>query len=89
MNDELIAHVRQNDDSTWASPHKLSAHLEGTARIAEVYASKFHSGDWGKAAGLAHDAGKGRNAWQKYLQLKSGYDEEAHLEGILSQGRQT
>jgi len=83
MNDELIAHVRQNDDNTWASSHKLSAHLEGTARRAEVYTSKFNSGDWGRAAGLAHDAGKGRKSWQKYLQLKSGYgfDEEAHLEG--------
>lgn len=81
MNDELIAHVRQKDDSTWVPPHKLSAHLEGTARISEVNAAKFHSGDWGKAAGLAHDAGKGRIVWQKYLQVKSGYDEEAHLEG--------
>lgn len=83
MKDELIAHVRQNDDSTWAAPHNLSAHLEGTAKRAEVYTAKFNSGDWGKAAGLAHDAGKGRFAWQRYLQLKSGYgyDEEAHLEG--------
>jgi len=81
MNDDLIAHVRQKDDGTWASPHKLSAHLEGTARMAEVNAAKFHSGDWGKAAGVAHDAGKGRLVWQKYLQVKSGYDEEAHLEG--------
>ena len=81
MSNDLIAHVRQDDDSNWASPHKLSAHLEGTARIAEVSAAKFHSGDWGKAVGLAHDTGKGRIVWQKYLQVKSGYDEEAHLEG--------
>lgn len=80
MDNEYIAHVRMNDDGTWASPHLLSKHLVDTARLAENYASKFHSGEWGKVGGLAHDAGKGRLVWQKYLQLKSGYDEEAHLE---------
>lgn len=81
--DALTAHVRQNEDGTWASPHKLTEHTDGTAKRAEVNAAKFHSGAWGKVAGLAHDAGKGRIVWQKYLQLKSGYgyDEEAHLEG--------
>ncbi|MEG6615828.1 CRISPR-associated helicase Cas3' [Peptococcaceae bacterium 1198_IL3148] len=73
--------MRKKDDGSWATPHKLSDHLENTAKLAEIYASKFQSGAWGKAIGLAHDAGKGRLMWQKYLQLKSGYDEEAHLEG--------
>ncbi|MGI6120198.1 MAG: CRISPR-associated helicase Cas3' [Desulfosporosinus sp.] len=81
MKDKFIAHLRQNDDGTWASPHELLAHLEGTARIAETNAAKFYSGDWGKAVGLAHDAGKGRLIWQKYLRQKSGYDEEAYFEG--------
>jgi CRISPR-associated endonuclease/helicase Cas3 len=83
MNNEFIAHVQKNDDGTWAPPHLLSKHLNDTARLAETYAAKFDSGEWGKAAGLAHDAGKGRLVWQKYIQLKSGYgyDEEAHLEG--------
>jgi len=84
MCEEFIAHVRKNDDGTWTEPHRLSDHLDNTARLAENYAAKFNSGEWGKAAGLAHDAGKGRLVWQKYLELKSGYgryDEEAHLEG--------
>lgn len=83
MNNEFIAHVKKKDDGTWDLPQKLSDHLERTANLAETYAAKFCSGEWGKAAGLAHDAGKGRTVWQEYLKKKSGYDydEEAHLEG--------
>jgi CRISPR-associated endonuclease/helicase Cas3 len=82
ISDEFLAHVLKKDGDTWALPHKLSAHLEGTAKRANEYSTKFNSGDWGQAAGLAHDVGKGRSVWQKYLKLKSGYgyDEEAHLE---------
>lgn len=78
---EFIAHVRKNDDDSWADPHLLVKHLHDTAILAESFASKFHSGLWGKAEALAHDAGKGRLVWQKYLRSKSGFDEEAHLEG--------
>jgi CRISPR-associated endonuclease/helicase Cas3 len=80
MNKKYIAHVRKNEDGTWAIPHWLSEHLEGTAKLAETFADVFCSGEWGKALGLAHDAGKGRKEWQRYLELKSGYDQEAHLE---------
>lgn len=82
MSEDFIAHVHKYEDETWATPHRLSDHLIGTAKLAEKFADEFHSGAWGKAAGLAHDAGKGRLLWQRYLQLKSGYyDEDAHLEG--------
>jgi len=80
--DKLIAHVARRDDGSWATPQRLLDHLKNTATLAERFAAKFASGSWGKAAGLAHDAGKGREQWQKYLKKKSGYfDEEAHLEG--------
>ncbi len=80
MSSELIAHVRKNVDGSWDAPQPLLNHLERTASLAETNAAKFQSGEWGKAAGLAHDAGKGRLLWQQYLQAKSGFDEEAHLE---------
>lgn len=76
-----IAHVRRCDDGHWASPHLLSEHLEGTAKLAGVFAGKFHSKQWGELLGFAHDVGKGRSEWQMYIRNKSGYDEEAHLEG--------
>lgn len=80
---EMIAHVRKNEDETWAEPQSLIDHLEGTARIAQRNADKFMSGEWGRALGLNHDTGKGREVWQDYLVDKSGYgyDEDAHLEG--------
>lgn len=82
MSNNFIAHVRKNAEDQWATPQSLEDHLSGTARLASVFASKFLSSDWGKAAGIAHDIGKGRPEWQKYLRLKSGFfDEEAHMEG--------
>ena len=77
----FIAHVKRVSDESWAFPHLLTDHLEGTANLAEDFAKKFASEDWGRIAGLAHDAGKGRVVWQEYLRTKSGFDEEAHLEG--------
>jgi len=83
LNKGMIAHVRKKDDGTWASPQSLINHLEGTAKIAQDNAAKFSSDTWGKILGLAHDIGKGRESWQKYLGDKSGYgyNEDAHLEG--------
>ena len=48
-----------------------------------MFADKFNSKDWGKLLGIAHDAGKGQPTWQRYIRLKSGYDEEACLEGKI------
>lgn len=82
MSSNIIAHVRTEENGQWAPPHALADHLKGTSEIAGKFAKKFNSQDWGRAAGLAHDAGKGRPEWQRYLRLKSGFfDEEAHLEG--------
>lgn len=80
-NTDIIAHVRKTKDDQWDSPHLLVKHLNGTAEMAGEFAKKFGSQEWGKAAGIAHDAGKGRPEWQRYLRLKSGYSEDAHLEG--------
>ncbi len=75
-----MAHVRQAEEGTWDPPHLLGEHLKSTAVIAARFADKFASREWGKTAGMAHDAGKGRDEWQRYLRKKSGFDEEAHLE---------
>ncbi len=78
--DTLIAHVRKNEDDTWAEPQSLADHLAGTANLASKFAESFGSSAWTYAAGIAHDTGKSPEAWQRYLGNKSGYREDAHLE---------
>ncbi|CAM3751789.1 CRISPR-associated endonuclease Cas3'' [Marinicrinis lubricantis] len=80
MSIKYIAHVRKNEDGSWAEPHDLVNHSEGTANIARSFASKLQSKQWAEAAGWGHDAGKGRPEWLTYLKVKSGYDPEARYQ---------
>ena len=57
-NPELIAHVRKNEDGTWANPQPLINHLEGSAKLASRFAEAFNSASWAYAAGFTHDIGK-------------------------------
>ncbi len=76
-----IAHVKQNADGAWLTPHTLDEHLAGTAEKAAAFAQCFESRNWGYLLGYIHDVGKSTKKWQAYLRRKSGYDEFAHLEG--------
>ncbi|MCP4406127.1 MAG: CRISPR-associated helicase Cas3' [bacterium] len=78
-NKELLAHVRQDAERNWYK-HTLETHLEGTAELAEEFAAVFGNGDWGKAAALLHDLGKGSEKFQRDLKKESGYD--AHIETL-------
>ncbi|MDS4029183.1 MAG: CRISPR-associated endonuclease Cas3'' [Candidatus Contendobacter sp.] len=80
MTDDLsvfLAHVRRNETGRWL-PHHLDDHLRGVALLAEMFAAAFDVGDWAKLAGLWHDLGKYRPAFQRYIRGASGYD--AHIE---------
>lgn len=77
----LLAHVRQLPDGRWTE-HLLEEHLREVARLAGNFSSAFGSEDWARLAGLWHDLGKHREAFQRYIKTVSGYDtEEAHIEG--------
>ncbi len=82
QNHDYVAHVKQDDGSgNWLKPHSLEEHLRKVATLSGAKADEFESADWGMAAGLWHDLGKYRGAFQKYIRDASGYEREnAHVE---------
>lgn len=78
-----VAHVKLDENSgNWLEPHRLEEHLQKVAGLSGESAEKFESAGWGTAAGLWHDLGKYRSAFQKYIRDASGYEREnAHVEG--------
>ncbi|MGP1678956.1 MAG: CRISPR-associated endonuclease Cas3'' [Burkholderiales bacterium] len=84
MSDTLrpIAHAARNPDGSWRDPHELADHLAGVAALAADHARRFGAEDWAHLAGLWHDLGKYRPAFQSYIRHASGFDaENAHIEG--------
>ena len=75
---EYIAHVKQLENGEWET-HSLEAHLQGVADIAEEIGKKFGSCEWARLAGLWHDFGKYRPAFQKHIKTSSGYDPNASI----------
>jgi CRISPR-associated endonuclease/helicase Cas3 len=75
----FLAHVREAQAGYWEE-HTLEEHLRTVAQLAAQFASVFGSGDWANLAGLWHDLGKYRPAFQHYIRSASGYDPDAHIE---------
>ena len=77
-----LAHVQHTGPERFRL-HGLDEHLRAVGRLAEGFADKFGAGDWGRLAGLWHDLGKFQPAFQSYIRRDSGFDPEAHLEGVV------
>ena len=75
-----IAHVRKDATGEWVT-HSLHAHLHGVAQLAGDFAQDFGAREWASLAGLWHDIGKYKRAFQRYIRTQSGYEPEAHIEG--------
>lgn len=67
-----LAHILSD-----GTPHPLADHLHAVAALAAGFAAGFGA-DWARLAGLWHDLGKYRPAFQRYLRAASGA--EAHIE---------
>lgn len=66
MNKIIYAHSTDSPDKSYWQP--LDCHLKEVARLAEEFAMVFEAGDWGRFAGLLHDAGKATEAFQRRLE---------------------
>src|SRR5215510_13479699 len=75
----FLAHVREDGPQQWQE-HLLEEHLREVACLAGKFAAAFASSDWAYMAGLWHDLGKYRTAFQRYLRTASGYNPNAHIE---------
>ncbi|MCY4274159.1 MAG: CRISPR-associated helicase Cas3' [Gammaproteobacteria bacterium] len=75
---DYIAHVKQDMDGSWDT-HPLEQHLYEVAGLAEKFAKSFESKDWAYLAGLWHDLGKYRPAFQDHIRKSSGYEPDAHI----------
>lgn len=71
-----LAHIRFADGK-WQE-HALKDHLCQVGALAAKFAEPFGSQDWANLAGIWHDLGKYRTAFQRYIRSASGY--EAHIE---------
>ncbi|MCC7182180.1 MAG: CRISPR-associated endonuclease Cas3'', partial [Rhodocyclaceae bacterium] len=62
--------------------HRLDQHLQAVAELAAAHSDPFGGRDWAHLAGLWHDLGKYRPAFQRYLRAATGAEaESAHIEG--------
>jgi len=65
-------------DVLGARGHLLEDHLRAVGARAAEFAEAFGSAEWGRAAGVWHDLGKYRTAFQDML--RQAQDEDAHVE---------
>ena len=76
---EFLAHVKLTENGSWIL-HELSDHLRNVGELAAKFAEPFDGQDWALLAGLWHDLGKYRPAFQHYIRIVSGYNGDAHIE---------
>lgn len=81
----FYAHSTENlDKSDW---QPLSEHLLNVADLAESFAGVFAANDWGKFAGLLHDAGKATKEFTARLEGKPKRVDHATFGAQLAQSK--
>lgn len=86
MNDQIIAHLREDDNV----PQILTDHLIGVSVLSEKFASKIGMAESGKLLGLLHDIGKASSEFQQYIKSATGMinpDEDEFIDPISKKGK--
>ena len=81
MKVHYIAHVRQDSSENWHS-HLLPKVAQLAKRFAGRYGPLF-----AEYAGILHDLGKFKEAFQKYIRNASGFEKENALAALYQAGR--
>lgn len=80
-NTKYIAHAKAMPSAQGEfAIHSLPDHLRKVAKQAQKFAAQFGAGDWAYPAGLWHDLGKYRKAFQAHIQRGTGINPDAHIE---------
>lgn len=61
-----ISHCRKDTNGQWIIQEN-EVHCKGVAELSKLFASKFGMGSFGYVAGMLHDLGKERKAFQSYI----------------------
>jgi CRISPR-associated endonuclease/helicase Cas3 len=69
------------DKSDW---QPLAEHLQNVADLAAEHAAKFGAAEWGRMAGLLHDAGKFSEAFQDYIEGKPARVDHATFGAVIA-----
>lgn len=82
MDKTYFAHSLEGQpQETW---EPLSRHLRRTSALAGMFAAVFSARDWGRSAGILHDAGKYRAAFQHRIRGSSLRAEHASIGALLA-----
>ncbi|MCP4662523.1 MAG: CRISPR-associated endonuclease Cas3'' [bacterium] len=81
----IFAHShKERPTSEW---QELRSHLEGVAELAERFCAAFGAAPWGHLAGLWHDLGKFRQAFQEYIRRDRDRAEHSVVGALLARAR--
>ena len=77
----IISHI--NPKENWAIQSNED-HSNGVAKLCSKFASEFGMGTFGKIAGLLHDKGKEKKAFQQHIKRESGLEPHTKVDGDYS-----